>query len=233
MSHKRTALITGGSRGIGAAIARELARQGLEIRTPERAELDLSDPSSVTRFVESQEARMDVLVNNAGINFLKAIPDLDAATWGQMQQVNLAAPLSLIQWAAPFMRAQKWGRILNVSSVFSLVTKEKRCAYSMTKAALNALTRSAAVELGPDGILVNSLCPGYVETPMAQRVRQGYAAHYDTTEEAILERFEAKIPLGRYSTPEEVAALVAYLISDAAAPVTAQAINVCGGLGNY
>jgi len=94
-------------------------------------------------------------------------------------------------------------------------------------------TKALGNELAPTGITVNAVCPGYVETPMAQGIRRRYADFYATTEQAILERFQAKIPLGRYTTPEEVAALVGYLASDAAAAITAQAINVCGGLGNF
>jgi 3-oxoacyl-[acyl-carrier protein] reductase len=216
---KRKAFITGGSRGIGAAIARELGRQGFEIWSPERAELDLSSPTSIARFAETHEPRVDVLVNNAGINFLKAIPELDASTWEQMQQVNLAAPLRLMQWAAPFMRGQKWGRILNVSSIFSLVTKEKRCAYSMTKAALNALTRSAAVEFGPDGILVNSLCPGYVETEMTSR----------NNSPADLEKIKQAIPLRRLALPDELAKVAGFLCSEKNNYITGQAVVADGG----
>nr|WP_268762165.1 SDR family oxidoreductase [Frankia casuarinae] len=80
---------------------------------------------------------------------------------------------------------------------------------------------------------VNAVCPGYVETPMAQRLRQGYADAWQISEQEVLDRFEAKIPLGRYSTPDEVAGMVGYLVSDSAASITAQAINVCGGLGNF
>jgi NAD(P)-dependent dehydrogenase (short-subunit alcohol dehydrogenase family) len=216
---KRKAFVTGGSRGIGAAIARELGRQGFEIWSPSRAELDLGDPSSIARFVEAQPGRVDVLVNNAGINDLKTIHQLDAATWDQMQQVNLAAPLRLIQWVTPFMRGQKWGRILNVSSVFSLVTKEKRCAYSMTKAALNALTRSAAVEFGPDGILVNSLCPGYVETEMTRR----------NNSPSDLEKIKAAIPMRRLALPEELARVAGFLCSEENNYLTGQAIVADGG----
>jgi len=169
--------------------------------------------------MESHAGSVDVLVNNAGINFLKAIPDLDAATWDQMQQVNLAAPLRLIQWVAPFMRERKWGRILNISSVFSLVTKEKRCAYSMTKAALNALTRSAAVEFGPDGILVNSLCPGYVETEMTSK----------NNSPAELEMIKGTIPLRRLALPDDLARVAGFLCSEENNYITGQAVVADGG----
>jgi NAD(P)-dependent dehydrogenase (short-subunit alcohol dehydrogenase family) len=219
VNRKRKAFITGGSRGIGAAIARELGRQGFEIWSPPRAELDLCDAASIARFVQSQAGSVDVLVNNAGINFLKAIPDLDAPTWDQMQQVNLAAPMRLIQWATPFMREQKWGRILNVSSMFSFVTKEKRCAYSMTKAALNALTRSAAVEFGPEGIMVNSLCPGYVETEMTSR----------NNSPAELEKIKGAIPLRRLALPDELARVAGFLCSEENTYITGQAVVADGG----
>jgi 3-oxoacyl-[acyl-carrier protein] reductase len=216
---KRRAFVTGGSRGIGAAMAGELSRKGFEVWSPGRAELDLGDPSSIERFVRAQEGNVDVLINNAGINFLKAMPELDSTTWGQMQQVNLAAPLRLIQWVTPFMRAQKWGRILNISSIFSLVTKERRCAYSMTKAAINALTRSAAVELGPDGILVNALCPGYVETEMTSR----------NNSPAELERIRGTIPLRRLALPVELARVAGFLCSEENNYITGQAVVADGG----
>jgi ketoreductase len=96
-------------------------------------------------------------------------------------------------------------------------------------------TKALGLELAQSrsGVTVNAVCPGYVETPMAQRVREGYAAAWETTADDVLTRFNAKIPLGRYSTPEEVAGMVGYLVSDTAASITAQALNVCGGLGNY
>jgi 3-oxoacyl-[acyl-carrier protein] reductase len=219
MNRKRKAFITGGSRGIGAAIARDLTRRGFDLWAPTRADLDLADPDSIARFTKTHRADVDVLVNNAGINFLKPIPDLDSAVWMQMQQVNLAAALALIQWAVPFMREQRWGRILNLSSVFGVVTKEKRCAYSMTKAALNALTRSAAVEFGPDGVLVNSLCPGYVDTEMTSR----------NNSPADLEKIKSTIPLRRMALPEELAAVAGFLCSEENNYVTGQAVIADGG----
>ncbi|HEX4121344.1 MAG TPA: SDR family oxidoreductase [Verrucomicrobiae bacterium] len=219
MNRKRKAFITGGSRGIGAAIARDLTRRGFDLWAPTRADLDLADPDSIARFTKTHRADVDVLVNNAGINFLKPIPDLDSAVWMQMQQVNLAAALALIQWAVPFMREQRWGRILNLSSVFGVVTKEKRCAYSMTKAALNALTRSAAVEFGPDSVLVNSLCPGYVDTEMTSR----------NNSPADLEKIKSTIPLRRMALPEELAAVAGFLCSEENNYVTGQAVIADGG----
>jgi ketoreductase len=94
-------------------------------------------------------------------------------------------------------------------------------------------TKALGLELAKTGITVNAVCPGYVETPMAKQVRDGYASVWGITSDEVLRRFEAKIPLGRYTTPDEVAGLVAYLTTPEAAPITAQALNVCGGLGNY
>jgi 3-oxoacyl-[acyl-carrier protein] reductase len=220
MNQKRKAFVTGGSRGIGAAIVQELTRRGFDVWAPSRAELDLNDPVSIARFVKAHPAAgVDVLVNNAGINILKALPDLDSACWSEMQQVNLTAPLCLIQWAAPFMRGQKWGRILNISSILSLVAKEKRCAYSMTKAALNALTRTAAVEFGPDGILVNSLCPGYVGTELTTQ----------NNSPADLEKIMGTIPLRRLAQPEELARVAGFLCSEDNSYVTGQAVVADGG----
>jgi 3-oxoacyl-[acyl-carrier protein] reductase len=219
MKQKRKALVTGGSRGIGAALVREFQQRGFEVWAPARAQLDLGDPSSLAAFVQKHPCDVDVLVNNAGINILRAIPDIDPAGWMHMQQINLAAPLMLIQWAIPFMRKQKWGRILNLSSMLSFVTKEKRCAYSMTKAAVNALTRSAAVEFGPDGILVNALCPGYVDTDMTRQ----------NNSPADLERILGTIPLRRLALPEELARVAGFLCSEENNYLTGQAVVADGG----
>jgi ketoreductase len=131
------------------------------------------------------------------------------------------------------MKAKGWGRIVNIASAHALVASKYKSAYVTAKHGVAGFTKTVALEVAEAGITVNAVCPGYVETPMAQRVRQGYADAYDTTEDKILEKFQAKIPLGRYSTPEEVAGLVGYLASDTAASITSQALNVCGGLGNF
>ena len=125
------------------------------------------------------------------------------------------------------------GAIVNTASVAAQDGQMGQAAYSASKAGVIGFTKALAKELAHTGTTVNAVCPGYVETPMAVRVRQAYAATWATTEEDVLSRFEQKIPLGRYSTAEEVAGMVDYLTTPDAASVTAQAINVCGGLGIY
>ena len=131
------------------------------------------------------------------------------------------------------MRSRGSGRIINIASTGGKQGVVFGAPYSASKHGVVGFTKALGLEMAKTGITVNAVCPGYVETPLAERVRSGYAAMWKTTTEDVQQRFEAKIPLGRYSTPEEVAALVSYLTSPAAASITAQAINVCGGLGNY
>jgi 3-oxoacyl-[acyl-carrier protein] reductase len=214
------ALVTGGSRGIGRAIVEELKRRGMEVLAPGREELDLGRPESIRTFIETQAGSgIDVLVNNAGINHIRSLAQLDAPVWRDMVQVNLTAPLELIQGFSPGMRARRWGRIVNISSVFSLVTRESRAAYSATKSGLNGLTRTCAVELAPDGVLVNAVCPGYVETEMTRR----------NNGPAELEAIAATIPLRRLAQPEEIARLAGFLCSEENTYCTGQMLAVDGG----
>lgn len=216
----RNVLLTGGSRGIGAAIAARLRAAGHTVHTPLRRELDLSSSESIERFLrEHGEDRIDVLVNNAGINVLRSISDIEAATWHSMLQVNLTAALRLTQAFAPGMSARGWGRILNVSSIFAVVTHERRGAYSMTKAALASLTRTSAVEFGPGGVLVNALAPGYVDTELTRQ---------NNPPEAIV-AIEASLPLRRMAKAEELAEVAAFLVSSANSYITGQTIVADGG----
>lgn len=220
MATTRTAFVTGGARGIGAAISDELARRGYRVVAPSRAEMDLGDAASMDRYLSANAGlAVDVLVNNAGINILRAVGELDADTWASMMQVNLAAALRLVQAFVPGMATRGWGRVLNVSTIFSLVTKERRAAYSMTKAALNALTRSVAVEYGAGGVLCNALCPGYVETALTTV----------NNSPADLEVIRASIPLGRLAQPSELAAVAGFLCGEENQYLTGQAIVVDGG----
>jgi 3-oxoacyl-[acyl-carrier protein] reductase len=219
-SGSRTALVTGGARGIGAAIAARLDAAGYSVITPTRAALDLASPASIDAYLAAHGSeKVDVVVNNAGINTLRAIPEINANIWCEMLQVNLSAALRLTQAFAPGMAERGWGRILNVVSIFALVTRERRAAYSMTKAALAALTRSAAVEFGPRGVLVNALAPGYVDTELTRR---------NNPPEAIA-AIEASIPLRRMAQASELAEVAAFLVSDANSYLTGQTVVVDGG----
>ena len=216
---QRTALVTGGSRGIGAAIADALREQGADVLTPGRDTLDLADSTSVERWLAAHVNGVDIVVNNAGINVLDDLESITPENWAQMVQVNLTAPLQLIQGAAPGMKERGWGRIVNISSIFGVVTKERRGAYSMVKSGLNGLTRTAAVELAPFGILVNSVCPGYVATDMT---RQNNPAD-------VIQQIEATIPAGRLAEPPEIGRFVAWLCSEENTYLTGQTLLVDGG----
>jgi len=218
----RTAFITGGARGIGAAICEELGRHGVELIAPSRTELDLANPDSVDSYLRRQvNLEVDILINNAGINVLNAVPAIDLATFEEMQRVNLTAALRLIQCFAPGMARRGWGRVLSMSSILGLRARQRRAAYSITKAGLEALTRSVAVEFGPMGVLANSLAPGFVDTDLTSQ---------NNPPEVVAE-IAARIPLGRLAKPAEIAKVAAFLVSDENTYLTGQTIVVDGGLG--
>jgi NAD(P)-dependent dehydrogenase (short-subunit alcohol dehydrogenase family) len=219
-ANPRRALVTGGARGIGAAIAFALQSQGIEVIAPSRQELDLGDRASVAAFLEAPSSQnIDILVNNAGINFLNEIDRIADEDWDEMLRVNLTAPMALIRSLSPAMKSRQWGRIVNISSIFSLVTRAKRGAYSAAKSGLNGLTRTAAVELAPHGILVNAICPGYVETELT----------YQNNSPEQLAAIANTIPARRLARPEEIANLVAFLCSEKNTYLTGQTITIDGG----
>ncbi|MFE2266916.1 3-oxoacyl-ACP reductase FabG [Streptomyces griseosporeus] len=256
---KRVALVTGATSGIGLATARLLAQQGHRVFIGARnadnvaatvkdlqaeglevdgTTVDVRSGDEVRAFVQAAVdtfGTIDVLVNNAGRSGGGVTADIDDELWTDVVETNLTSVFRVTREVLNTggMRHKSRGRIINIASTAGKQGVVLGAPYSASKHGVVGFTKALGNELAPTGITVNAVCPGYVETPMAQRVRQGYAAAYDTTEDAILEKFQAKIPLGRYSTPEEVAGLVGYLASDTAASITAQALNVCGGLGNF
>lgn len=256
---RKVAVVTGATSGIGLAVARLLAAQdhrvfigarsadnvaatvrllrdeGLEVSG---AVVDVRSTDEVRAWIQAAVDRfgtIDVVVNNAGRSGGGVTADIDDELWHDVIDTNLNSVFRVTREALTTggMREKSRGRVINIASTAGKQGVVLGAPYSASKHGVVGFTKALGNELAPTGITVNAVCPGYVETPLAQRVRQGYAAAYNSSEGAILEKFQAKIPLGRYSTPEEVAGLVGYLASDSAASITSQALNVCGGLGNF
>ena len=220
MNNHRTVFLTGGARGIGAAIRQELVTAGYSVISPSREELDLTSKDSVEAYLRKHsDLAADVLINNAGMNVPEKISKISWDTWSKTLQTNLGSAVRLIQFLAPGMSSRGYGRILNTSSILGIVTKEGRAAYSMTKAALNALTRSAALEFGAGGVLVNSLAPGYVDTELTRK--------NNSPEE--MASIISSIPLGRMADPKELAKVAGFLVSDQNTYLTGQTVVVDGG----
>jgi len=216
---RKNALITGASRGIGLAIANCLKKQGINILVPNRKELDLLCEDSINDYLASLKCPIDILVNNAGVNILGSIKGLTDQGIDETMQINLLAPLRIIRKVAPQMISRKYGRIVNIGSIWGLITKPGRITYTLTKAGLGGLTRSMAVELAPYNVLVNCVAPGYVNTEMTKA---------NNTKKEI-EKIKNTIPLQRLGEPSEVAELVAFLCSDKNTYITGQTIAIDGG----
>jgi NAD(P)-dependent dehydrogenase (short-subunit alcohol dehydrogenase family) len=214
-----TALITGASRGIGATIAARLQSEGIRVLSPLSKALDLSSSVSIDRYLSTLTQPIEILVNNAGINRLGSIDEISSTDFEDVIQINLLGHFRLTQGLVKGMKARRYGRIVNISSIWSLVSRERRMAYSATKAAINGLTRAQALELAPYNILVNALAPGYVNTDLTKK----------NNTSAELEAIATQIPLGRLAEPSEIAECVAFLCSPKNSYITGQVIAIDGG----
>ena len=228
----RRALVTGGTRGIGFATAEALVDAGNRVivtgrlrdgRAPEKCEYlacDFSDRGALESFSEKvRELDLSILVNNAGVNKVGPLAEYDLADFERIQQVNLTASFLLSQAAIPGMRERRFGRIVNVTSVFGVVSKAGRFAYSSSKSGLIGLTRALAAEVAADQVLVNGIAPGFVDTELTRQVlgKKG------------IEEMIGHIPMGRLAKPDEIARCVRFLTSDENTYMTGQTIVVDGG----
>jgi 3-oxoacyl-[acyl-carrier protein] reductase len=232
----RTALVTGSARGIGRAIAEALAADGhrvigIDIRDQDSGPMvrtiraDLAEPAAIEAIAAEVEGT-DILVNNAAVLVEKPIEDTSVGDFDRSVAVNLRAPFLLSRAIGAGMKARGWGRIVNISSIGARTGAVSQAAvYAATKAGLIALTKNFARNYGPYGVTVNAVAPGAIETPMV-------ASQAEVTP-GFREAITAQVPLRRFAQPVELAAVVAFLASDAASFVTGATVDVNGGWFMY
>lgn len=240
----RTALITGGNKGLGKAMARGLAEAGADIFLASRNEAELKSTLdeiltatgrkgayavcdvakrdqvvNLARVAVEKMGRIDILINNAGMNAPQAIDAVSDETWDTILEVNLSSIMALTRALVPQMRARKWGRVIHISSIMGFVSKEKRNAYSATKTALIGLAKASALDLGEDGVTVNCIAPGPFLTDMPMSI-------LSPAEKA---EFAKTTALNRWGDPTELVGPVLLLASDAGSYITGQTLVVDGG----
>jgi 3-oxoacyl-[acyl-carrier protein] reductase len=230
----RVAVVTGASRGIGAATAELLEAEGATVARASRGDgIDVTAPDAAERIAERAGAPVDILVNNAGTSFARDLDDLTDDDWNAQWELHVMASLRLMRAFAPGMAERGWGRIVNVTSSAGKRPSLTNAAYSVTKAAQASLSRVFADAYGDRGVLVNSVAPGPVSSPLwvddGGLGDQTAAARGLATREESMEVQAAKTLLGRFAEPHELATVIVFLCSEAASNVTGAAWSVDGG----
>ena len=240
----RVALVTGGNKGLGKALARGFAEAGANVLIASRHETELKaaldeilagtgrsgaycvtdvsvrdEVKKLAQFALEKMGRVDILVNNAGMNAPQAIDAITDDTWDRVLEVNLSSVMALTRELVPQMKERRWGRVVHISSVMGQVSKEKRNVYSATKAALIGMVRATALDLGPFGVTANCVAPGPFLTDMPMSVLS----------EPEKQAFADRTALGRWAQPAELVGPVLMLCSEAGSYVTGQTIFVDGG----
>ncbi|HSD44083.1 MAG TPA: 3-hydroxybutyrate dehydrogenase [Burkholderiales bacterium] len=252
----KTALVTGSTSGIGLGIAEVLAAKGANIVLNgfgDRAEVerlrarladqhrvavrydaaDMSKPEAIRAMIESTIAELggiDVLVNNAGIQFVAPVEDFPVEKWDAILAINLSAAFHTTRLALPRMKNNGWGRVVNIASAHALVASPYKSAYVAAKHGIAGFTKTIALEVAEQGITVNAVCPGYVWTPLVEKQIPDTAKARGLTEEQVKrDVLLAAQPTKKFVTVGEVAELTAFLASDAAASITGAILPVDGG----
>ncbi len=252
----KVSLVTGSTSGIGLGIARALAAAGSDVvlngfgvaseigKTRDQissgfgvkasySPADMTKPEAIAGMIAAalaEHGRLDVLVNNAGIQYVAPLDQFPVEKWDQILSINLSSAFHTMRLALPGMRQNKFGRIINIASAHGLVASPFKAAYVAAKHGIVGLTKVAALETAEEGITCNAICPGYVYTPLVEVQIDGQAkAHGISREQVIHDVLLAQQPNKRFATVEELGALAAFLASDAAASITGIALPVDGG----
>ena len=249
----KNAFVTGAGRGIGKAIALRLARDGANVAVIDRdeatatataAEIESMGRTSIAIALDVRDARASqsavervldewkqvfILVNNAGITIAKPVVEFEEDEWRRMFDINLHALIRFSQLFAPHMIEQRAGRIVNIASEAAKTVRPMFTLYAATKMGVLGVTRGLSQELAPHGVTVNAICPGIVDTKMWEELDESISKRLGLKQGETLEQRRRSIPLGRLSVPDDVANLVSFVVSDGAAYITGQSLNVTGG----